>query len=381
MRPSLTRRERMLVAIRNQEPDCVPVAPDMSNMIPCRLTGKPFWDVYLYEDPPLWKAYVDAVRYFGIDGWFMYGKLDYTYSDDRRVEREEIVSRADGWITTRTTIETPAGALWKETVYYPDNPPTVTRKLIKDLKEDLPKLRYLFPTISGCDRAEFEAMRRELGELGAFGALISLTGFQNLFAWFDGGLEAVTYACADQHDLLMELVELQAATIYRQTEMVLDAKPDFLLLGASGLWTLNSPRSFREISLPVAQKMTRLAKEAGIPTMLHSCGKERQLVEIFAHETDLDCINPLEVPPMGDCDLAEIKATFGHRLSLMGNLHTTEVMLKGTTDDVARAAREAIDAAGKGGGFILSTGDQCGRDTPDENVLTLVRAGREYGRY
>ena len=60
----LTSRERMLLAIRNQQPDVVPVAPDMSNMIPCRLTGKPFWDIYLHEDPPLWKAYVDAVRHF-----------------------------------------------------------------------------------------------------------------------------------------------------------------------------------------------------------------------------------------------------------------------------------------------------------------------------
>ena len=58
MKTSLTSRERMLVAIRNQEPDVVPVAPDMSNMIPCRLTGKPFWDVYLHEDPPLWKGQI-----------------------------------------------------------------------------------------------------------------------------------------------------------------------------------------------------------------------------------------------------------------------------------------------------------------------------------
>jgi len=49
----------MLVAMRNGQPDCVPAAPDMSNMIPCRLTGKPFWDIYLYHDPPLWMAYGD----------------------------------------------------------------------------------------------------------------------------------------------------------------------------------------------------------------------------------------------------------------------------------------------------------------------------------
>ena len=120
--------------------------------------------------------------------------------------------------------------------------------------------------------------------------------------------------------------------------------------------------------------LTAMAKKAGVPTMLHSCGLERDLVAWCAEETDLDCINPLEVPPMGDCDLAELKRRYGDRIALMGNLHTTEVMLHGSPEDVMRASREAIEAAGAGGGFILSTGDQCGRDTPDENIRAMVRA-------
>ena len=65
----MTSRERMIIAMKGGQPDCVPVAPDTSNMIPCRLTGKPFWDIYLYQDPPLWQAYINAVKYFGFDGW------------------------------------------------------------------------------------------------------------------------------------------------------------------------------------------------------------------------------------------------------------------------------------------------------------------------
>ena len=63
-------RERLLSVLKGQIPDCVPVCPDISNMIPARLTGKPFWDIYVYQDPPLWKAYIDAVKDFGIDGGF-----------------------------------------------------------------------------------------------------------------------------------------------------------------------------------------------------------------------------------------------------------------------------------------------------------------------
>lgn len=34
-----------------------------------------------------------------------------------------------------------------------------------------------------------------------------------------------------------------------------------------------------------------------------------------------------------------------------------------------------------GGGFILSTGDPCSRDAPDDNILTLIEVARSYGRY
>jgi len=377
----MTSRQRMMIAMTGGQPDRVPVAPDISNMIPCRLTGKPFWDIYLHGDPPLWRAYVDAVRHFGIDGWFTYGTAAFQHKDDRREWTSETVSRSDERIVTRTTCRTPAGDLGCETTYYVADPPTQTRKWITDFKADLPKLRYFFPEITGCDPAPLEQMRAYLGDDGALGACIGVPGFQELFGWFDGGLEAVAYTWADHRDELREFVSWQERDVLRQIEMLLDARPDFLLLGASGLWTLNTPQAFRELSLPTLKLATRMAREAGVPTMLHSCGKERELVRICAEETDLDCINPLEPPPMGDCDLAEIRREFGSRLALMGNLHTTDVMLRGTPQQVLEAARQAIEAAGAGGGFILSTGDQCGRDTPDENIRALIAAAERYGRY
>jgi uroporphyrinogen decarboxylase len=104
-------------------------------------------------------------------------------------------------------------------------------------------------------------------------------------------------------------------------------------------------------------------------------------LEMLANETDLSCINPLEGPPMGDVDLAKVKRLYGKKMSLMGNLNTSDVMLRGTVDVVERAAKKAIDDAGEGGGFLLSTGDQCGRDTPDENIFKLVEVAKTYGKY
>ena len=76
---SMSPRERMIVAMTNGLPDRVPVAPDTSNMIPCRLTGRPFWDIYYFQEPPLWQAYLKAVEQFGFDGWFIYGDMQYQW--------------------------------------------------------------------------------------------------------------------------------------------------------------------------------------------------------------------------------------------------------------------------------------------------------------
>ena len=115
-----------------------------------------------------------------------------------------------------------------------------------------------------------------------------------------------------------------------------------------------------------------MCREAGVLSGIHSCGKETYIVKTCAEESDLNYINPLEIPPMGDCQLKECKALACGKLALMGNLHTTDVMLNGSIDDVRLASLQAMLDAGTDGGFVLSTGDQCGRDTPGENLLEMV---------
>ncbi len=376
----LTSRERMLLAMTNQQPDRVPVAPDISNMIPCRLTGRPFWDVYYFEDPPLWQAYIDAANYFGIDAWFTYGSMQFRYPREHYEAVEDMRKTAERWVVRRRASMN--GIRYKrETTYYIGDSPTETEKPVKNLEQDWPLLEAWFTPPNGYNPSLLKIQRAALGEAGPLGVSIAYPGFHEWFGLVEGGVEALTYAYYDCHDRLLAMREMHERQLLKQMEMILEARPDYVLLGASGTLTMASPRIVRELSLPTIQKLTRMAKEAGIPTMLHSCGKEKLLVKWCVEETDLNCINPLEIAPMGDCDLAEVKREFGDKIALMGNLHTTQVMLMGSADEVEQSAREAIDAAAAGGGFILSTGDQCGRDTPDENLFRLVDVAKTYGKY
>ncbi len=163
--------------------------------------------------------------------------------------------------------------------------------------------------------------------------------------------------------------------------MSLDVKPDVISVGGSGTLVYQTVEIFRKLAFPAVKRAIQIASAAGLPTHVHSCGPEKELVRIFAEETDLTIIDPLEPPPMGDCDLAELKRLYGDKIVLKGNLHTTSVMLRGTVPDVVAAAKKAIDDAAAGGRFILATGDQCGRDTPDENIHAFVETARSYGKY
>ncbi len=377
---TMTSRERFIAAVKNEQPDRVPACPCLSYMVPAHRTGKPFWKVAWDADPPLWKAYLDAVRYFGIDGRLIYGGLRFTDDKAAMVKRESVREQVTPTrARSRTRITTPAGDLTTTGICDIDNPPTMTEKMIKDLRGDLPKLAYLFTEPTSYDATAADAMRREAGEDAVFCLSVIYPGFHQFNDFFDGGLEAAVAAYCDDPEPFEQLRLLVHNSTIAHARLMLDYRPDILYLGGSGTLTLSTPDWVRQFCLPTIKEVTRMAREAGVPTMLHSCGKERLLVDMFASETDLNCVNPLEAAPMGDCDLAEVKAAWGHRLSLAGNIHTTEVMLRGTPETVDAACREAIDAAGSGGGFLLMTGDQCGRDTPEENIFAFVEAAKRYG--
>lgn len=377
----MTSRERLLAVLHGEVPDCVPVCPDISNMVPCRLTGKPFWDIYLYKNPPLWKAHIDAIKYFDIDGGFEVYDYGWRVFDtgSRNPWEERIVHRnPDGSLVTRMCNAETGDWAVTVTVYTADNPPATN---VRPENLGLPAVPSTWEPVVGVREWPtglelWNLVRAEMGEHGVLG--LPSGAYTPLL----GGPEDV-YAYADNPKMFHERRDEMIRNVTRHMETIAAMKhrPDFLFCGGSGTLVWQSPETFRELSLPALKHVTQLAHDLGIPTHVHSCGPEKELVKMAALETRLTVIDPLEIPPMGDCDLAELKRLYGDKIVLKGNLHTTETMLRGTAKDVVAASRKAINDAAKGGGFILSTGDQCGRDTPDENIRAMVETARTYGRY
>ena len=378
----MTPKERLLAAMRLEQPDCVPVTPDTSVMIPCRMAGKTWWDVLLYRDPPLWKAYIDVVKYFGFDGWSPFWWIDGLdaellgqHSGD--VAQECIVARAEDRIVTRTRTERPGGVTWSDsaTVYYRDQP----MSLLTAAGLGLPAVPERYEVVrKNYDRRGLALYRdwvSEMGDRGVVGVPVGCVGTnwteEAIFEWFDNRQVVLARSRAQSERVLA----------FTREAVKITPTPDLIHTGTSGWLTFQTPEMFEAISFENLRDVTAIAKAAGIPSQVHCCGREAYLVEVAATRTDLSCIEPLEVPPMGDCDLTDLKRRFGRRICLKGNLHTTDVILRGTVTEVREACRRAIDDAAEGGGFILSTGDQVPRDTPFENIEAMVDVARTYGRY
>ncbi len=77
-----------------------------------------------------------------------------------------------------------------------------------------------------------------------------------------------------------------------------------------------------------------------------------------------------------------LKERIGHRVCLWGGINPEEVIEKGTPDEVRGSVIDLILAAASGGGFVLSTGGSIffNKDCYD-NVITLIEAVHEFGRY
>ena len=379
----MTKRERVVRAFGGGVPDRVPFAPDAATMVPIKLTGKPFYEVLYRGNPPLWKAYIDFLDYYDVEGWFNYSIINWKCDGEPVQWRSWEDKDEYGRLMVVTEMDTPRGTLRQRAVYPDYDCETLVEKWIKSFREDFPKFKYYFRNPVGCDLATYREQCRAVGDRAAIGVGASTPGLNNFIGFFNGNMEAITYAYYDEPELFMELCEMYGNNTLKYLEMLLEItpKPDYVLTCGSGTITLQSPEIFDELTLPWLKKITRMCKEAGVLSVAHSCGKEMHLLKRGAEETDLNCVNPMEIPPMGDCDMKTAKRLYGHKLCLMGNLHTTDVMLNGTPNLVRLKSLEAIRDAGENGGFVLSTGDQIGRDTPEANIRMMVQVCKEFGEY
>ena len=186
----------------------------------------------------------------------------------------------------------------------------------------------------------------------------------------------------DAPELMSEIFTVYTEYAVALTDFVLsNTSLDSVGLGGSSTsMSVIGPDLYRKYTLEFGKAVCRISHKHKRVVQYHMCGKSRDALPV-TQEMGVDGLDALESPPTGNVDLAEVKNTFGNRLSLRGNVNSIAVMLHGTPTDVENDVLRCMDAAKADGGYILGVGDQTPYNTPEENMIAFVEAGKEYGKY
>jgi len=92
----------------------------------------------------------------------------------------------------------------------------------------------------------------------------------------------------------------------------------------------------------------------------------------------MNAIHPIQPAAM---DIGKMKAQYGSRVCLIGNIDLDYTLTLGTPEEVDKEVKERIAIAGKGGGYIISSANSLTDYCKIDNVWAMSKALKKYGKY
>jgi len=147
---------------------------------------------------------------------------------------------------------------------------------------------------------------------------------------------------------------------------------------ASGAGPIFSPRHFRKFVFPRLKQITDLCHRYGGVYVKHTDGNVSALLEDMI-AAGVDGFQAIE--PKAGMDIAAIKQQYGDRLTLIGNVDCSTVLVDGPVEAVREATIQVIQSAAPGGGFLLSTSNSVHPGVKPEYYLAMLETARAVGSY
>jgi len=382
---ALTPRQRVLTALSHEEPDRVPIVIGTSNtttlkILPYRrlkaLLGIQAPDNYIYDWPELGSAAPDETMLERLHGDAR-GVLDRLPSQiyARNNNRPPHAPFIDDWGSGQVEMEP---GLW-----FPGVHPMSEATTLEEIE------RYPWPDMDDPSRvAHVREQARRLAEEGRY-AIIGTP-------WLLFPLER---ACAMQgmDHFMLNLglhPEFAQALLHKIAEMCkrlmghflheLGENVDIIKIGddlGSQAGLLISPRMYRQILKPIhADYISFIKERTHAKVFFHTDGDVFDLLDDFV-EIGVDILNPIQTSAGRMANLAELKRRYGRNLVFCGAVDTQHILPHGTPEEVRQEVRRVIELLGPGGGYLLASVHTIMDEVPPENILAMVDAAVEYGRY
>jgi len=285
---------------------------------------------------------------------------DYYLDGDVLVDAQLAVTRALN-LDQISAISDPwreASAYGMEFEYPPDGVGQPKKVLIKT-RGDMSQLGPLDIENAERTKQRIESVRKMAAEIGQT---------HSVLGWVEGplaeygDLRGVENAMLDLIDEPQVFAEAGETIIQNEIAFAIaqiEAGADMVGVGDSAA-SLISPRMYAALVLPLQQKLIAAIHEAGAAAKLHVCGNISNIVQPMA-KSGTDIIDVDWMVP-----LAKAREDAGPDVTLCGNFNPAGVLLKGTPEEVAQAARECLEAVPDR--FILMPGCEVPPGTPEQNL-------------
>jgi len=308
----MTRKERMLAAVRGRPVDRTPFCT--YNLHPC-MDGP-------HRRDPSYRDLLDLV-------WQKAGMLckaspRAVWPDATAERRTRTVEERDGHRIETTTLHTPKGDLRQVTVTPPGQPAMVTEHFIKT-DEDIARCLSLPQEVPEYDPSPLFEFERQLEERGLLYVHYSDPMYAAA-ALFD--FEDFAVRCLRRPETLRPLIEYRFEMIREEVRRKIQACGDldvlFYVAGPEvATPPMLPPRVFEELVVPYHQRLIRILHDAGKPVALHCHGRVRKVLDLVM-EAGFDALEPIEPPEQGDITLAELLPRCEGRLALIGHIQDQE---------------------------------------------------------
>jgi len=350
--PRMTSRQRILTAMRHEQPDRVPVSPFGLGHLP-------------YESEV-------AKRLIALTDPFIDGPV---WGGDPILGTAVQATNEEDGDATITTYHTPAGDLTMRR-----RRTSVTAATVEFPLKTAEDIRKILSIPYEPPEPNVEPFLQRRAEIGEDAMVLAGMGDAICFPATFFSPEDFCLAWADDPDALEHMVSVAAERLNRWVQKAGAAGVDgWRIVGGEYASVQLGPEAFRRLVVKYDRELVDIMRHHGAVSYFHNHGPTMRYLGDFA-DIGFDAADPFEAPPWGDCDLRAAMERIGDRVCLVGNLDDMEIIEKRRRDEVLEIARERLEAAGPRSFCLGGTASGTYTEKGAENFIAMVAIAEDYAR-
>jgi hypothetical protein len=326
---------------------------------------------------PFWQALQTTFKTYGTEGW----GAAFPAIINPDVKRQSRFEKVSDTRYRETTVHQYRGKEFETSkIFDADEPSWVEGRFVQHAV-DLPECVDM---LLDCEnRMDFDGVNKAHTSVGEDYLLEMWMGtpFFDFFGEMMGFEKAVTYFISEEKEKLEEYRKRYVAYQKEFIRKVCEKTPyETFVIGCS--YSCNSligPNMWRQWDKPYIKAMAEEIHKYGRLLHIHFHGRSIETVADFA-EMGIDCVCPFERGPGGDVNglegLKKVRELLQDKVTMNGNVHTVETLIRGSAEDVRQEVWEIREAFKGSARLVIGTGDQVGREAPEENILAMIEEAK-----